>query len=77
MRHLTINVSYLGDTALWKTPAEVADYGVNAMRRGRRVAIPSKIYRLSSLVGGKGPRAITLFALDRFWPSSDSEQTKA
>ncbi|MBJ7347150.1 MAG: SDR family oxidoreductase [Thermoleophilaceae bacterium] len=55
----------------WKTSSEVADYGVNAMRRGRRVAIPSKIFRVTSVVGGKGPRAVTLAALDRFWPAED------
>lgn len=55
----------------WKTPSEVANYGVDAMRRGRRVAIPSKIFRVTSVVGGKGPRAVTLAALDRFWPAAD------
>lgn len=58
----------------WQTPGHVAAYGVKAARRGRRVAIPNPIFRLASVVGGKGPRAVTLFALDKFWPKSDDEQ---
>lgn len=58
----------------WKSSAEVANYAVDAARRGRRVAIPSKIYRVASFAGGKSPRAVTLFALDRFWPAADSKQ---
>lgn len=58
----------------WITPDEVAACAVNAMRHGKRVAIPSPIFRLASVAGGKSPRALTLFALDKFWPKSDLEK---
>ncbi len=52
----------------WNSPDEVAACGVSAMKRGKRIAIPSPIYRLASFAGGKSPRAVTLFALDKLWP---------
>lgn len=59
----------------WNSPDEVATCGVNAMKGGKRVAIPNPIFRLASVAGGKSPRAVTLFALDKFWPKSDLEKT--
>lgn len=58
----------------WKTPDEVAGNAVSAMFRRKRIAIPSRIYRLASIAGAKGPRGVTLFALDRAWPAADIER---
>jgi short-subunit dehydrogenase len=51
-----------------KSPDHVAKVAVNAMDRGRRVAVPGIANRLGALAGQYTPRSIVLPLLGRFYP---------
>jgi short-subunit dehydrogenase len=51
-----------------KSPEHVAKTGVEAMAKGRRVAVPGVANRLGTLAGHFMPRSIALPLLDRFYP---------
>jgi short-subunit dehydrogenase len=51
-----------------KSPEQVAKTAVNAMEKGRRVAVPGLANRLGALAGQYTPRSIVLPLLGRFYP---------
>jgi hypothetical protein len=53
---------------VWTTPDFVAEEGVRALERGRRVAVPGGFNRLSALSGQHTPRGAWLKLAGRFYP---------
>lgn len=51
--------------------AEVAQAGVDAMIRGKRICVPGALNKLGAFAGSKAPRPVVLKTLDTFWPAAD------
>jgi hypothetical protein len=56
---------------LWKPAEAVARAGIEGLARNRRVVIPGLATRALAAAGRRGPRALQLRLLDRFYRTSE------
>lgn len=57
-----------GPKIVYKDPDEVARTAVDAMAKGRRVAVPGLANKLGTMAGHYVPRSVALPLLDKFYP---------
>jgi uncharacterized protein len=70
-----VDIAGLGSEAeslpgfFWTDSAEVAEQGVKAMERGRRVTVPGRLNAATALGGQLAPRSALLRLANRFYPA--------
>ena len=57
-----------GPKLVWKDAGQVAKIGVEAMAKGRRVAVPGLANKLGTVAAHYTPRSVALPLLDKFYP---------